>query len=108
MERSGLSIGGGYKNTLTRRCFGFGPDTRQGDKTSYSDQGFAAGVGYSDAFAEAGDDFVYHLGDFGSAGVTSSHGLNFRMARESTTRLRIDLGVCSEDFLVTVAHGLNF
>jgi len=48
-ERSFLRVSGGYRNTLTRRFFGIGPNTRERNETSYTDQTFfvEAGIAYS-------------------------------------------------------------
>jgi hypothetical protein len=37
-ERSYVRVGGGYRKTLTRRFFGIGPSTKEGDETSFTDE----------------------------------------------------------------------
>jgi hypothetical protein len=39
-ERSFLEATGGYNRSLTRRFFGFGPDSEESAETSYRDESF--------------------------------------------------------------------
>lgn len=72
-ERSFLSVGGGYRKTLTRRFFGIGPATREGEETSYTDEIGFVDVGLSRSLDGVFDDFVLDLGLLGE-GHWLSHG----------------------------------
>jgi hypothetical protein len=57
-ERS--SVGGGisYNRTRTRRFFGIGPDTTQGDESRYTDSDFEVEASADVAYPDPGDDLV--------------------------------------------------
>jgi hypothetical protein len=57
-ERSFWRVTGGYRKTLTRRFFGFGPDTEDGDETSYTDQMGELELGVNRALPGPESDFV--------------------------------------------------
>ncbi|HET9489064.1 MAG TPA: BamA/TamA family outer membrane protein [Methylomirabilota bacterium] len=61
-ERSRIDAFGGYEKSLTRRFFGLGPDTREGDETSYTDEVFDLGVRGDLALPRAGGDWIATLG----------------------------------------------
>ncbi len=61
-ERSFLSASGGYGKTLTRRFFGLGPNTDEGDETSYTDEGFYFDLGLQRSYPDPGDDLVLGVG----------------------------------------------
>lgn len=61
-ERSVLSGFGGYQKTLTRRFFGLGPDTRESDETSYTDEAWDLGFRGDFAVPHAGADWVATVG----------------------------------------------
>ena len=57
-ERSRVRVKLGYDKALTLRFFGFGPDTRQRDETSYTDEFFEVDVGMEIAWPDPGDDLI--------------------------------------------------
>ncbi|MEM7260587.1 MAG: BamA/TamA family outer membrane protein, partial [Planctomycetota bacterium] len=61
-ERSFVSASGGYRRTLTRRFFGFGPDTRERNETSFTDEESSVEFGFQHTYPGHGDDFVMNLG----------------------------------------------
>lgn len=61
-ERSRVGAFGGYRKSLTRRFFGFGPDTRERDETSYTDEVIDAGARADLALPRAGGDWVATIG----------------------------------------------
>jgi len=56
---------GGYSRSLTRRFFGIGPKTREGDETSYRDSVGFAELGLDLALPDPGDDLVLSFGASG-------------------------------------------
>ncbi len=70
-ERSRIRAQAGYSRTLTRRFYGFGSNTVEGDETSYTEELTEIGGGARFALPEAGGSFI------GDAGVRfQHHGLN--------------------------------
>ena len=61
-ERSRVGAFGGYEKSLTRRFFGLGPDTREDDETSYTDEVFDLGARVEFALPGAGGDWVASVG----------------------------------------------
>jgi hypothetical protein len=61
-ERSFVGAGGGYEKTLTRRFFGLGPDTREADETSYTDEVLNVGFGGEISLPGPGGAWVVGLG----------------------------------------------
>ena len=61
-ERSRLDAFGGYEKSLTRRFFGFGPDTRARDETSYVDETIDVGARADFALPRAGSSWVATIG----------------------------------------------
>ena len=61
-ERSWVQAYLGYSKTLTRRFFGFGPDTREEHETSYTDAITAAGIDYQSSLPVAGGNWVANAG----------------------------------------------
>jgi hypothetical protein len=61
-ERSRIDAFGGYEKSLTRRFFGFGPDTRARDETSYTDEFIDIGARADFALPQAGGDWIVSLG----------------------------------------------
>ena len=61
-ERSRLDAFGGYEKSLTRRFFGFGPDTRARDETSYVDEAIDVGARADFALPRAGSTWVATVG----------------------------------------------
>ena len=61
-ERSFLSVGGGYRKTLTRRFFGIGPTTNEDDESSYTDEVGFLDLALSHSMPGKLDDFVWELG----------------------------------------------
>lgn len=61
-ERSRLDAFGGYEKSLTRRFFGFGPETRARDETSYVDEVIDLGARADLAVPQAGSDWVATIG----------------------------------------------
>lgn len=61
-ERSFVRLSGGYRNTLTRRFFGIGPNTNEYNETSYTDQTFWIDGGFSYSLEGALSDFVVSFG----------------------------------------------
>jgi hypothetical protein len=61
-ERSWVTAGGGYRKTLTRRFFGIGPSTKEGQETSFTDQIVFLDLGLSTSLEGWFDDFVLELG----------------------------------------------
>ncbi len=64
-ERTWLRGVVGYNRTLTRRFFGFGPDSRKSDETSYTDESAYAEALYQASLPKPGDDTVLTLGLLG-------------------------------------------
>jgi len=64
-ERSRLRAAGGYERSLTRRFFGIGPKTHEGDETSYRDSRGFVELGIDLALPDPGDDLVLSLGASG-------------------------------------------
>ncbi len=71
-ERSFIRAGGGYRKTLTRRFFGFGPTTKTRDETSYTDEVGFIDLGISKSLEGAFEDFVLDLGVLGEIHRLSS------------------------------------
>ncbi|MCA8961068.1 MAG: BamA/TamA family outer membrane protein [Planctomycetes bacterium] len=61
-ERSYVAFGGGYRRTLTRRFFGLGPDTRERDETSFTDELTALELSLQNTVPDPGDDMVIEAG----------------------------------------------
>jgi hypothetical protein len=61
-ERSFVSVGGGYRKTLTRRFFGIGPSTKESQETSYTDQIVFLNLGLSKSLEGSFEDVVLELG----------------------------------------------
>ena len=61
-ERSFVRAAGGYRKTLTRRFFGFGPRAGENDETSYTDQIAFVDIGMSRSLEGTFDDFIVDLG----------------------------------------------
>jgi hypothetical protein len=61
-ERSRIDGFGGYEKSLTRRFFGFGPDTRTRDETSYVDEVIDLGARADFALPRPGSDWVATIG----------------------------------------------
>jgi hypothetical protein len=61
-ERSFVRAFVGYTKTLTRRFFGFGPDTLPSDESSYSEEVAALDLAYQKSLPEAGDNWVVEAG----------------------------------------------
>ena len=61
-ERSNLTAFGGYEKSLTRRFFGLGPNTRERDETSYTDEAVDLGARLDLAFPEPGSSWIATLG----------------------------------------------
>jgi hypothetical protein len=57
-ERSFLKVWGGYEKSLTRRFFGFGAGTSEGDETSYRDKTAFGRLGFELAVPDPGDNLV--------------------------------------------------
>lgn len=82
-ERSFVSVGGGYRKTLTSRFFGIGPSTKESQETSYTDQIAFLDLGLSKSLEGTFEDVVLELdvraehhwlsrGRVGGAGQTNS------------------------------------
>lgn len=61
-ERSYVRLFAGYTKTLSRRFFGFGPDTLASAETSYTEELSSVDAGYQESLPEAGDDWVVNAG----------------------------------------------
>jgi len=61
-ERNHLDAFGGYEKSLTRRFFGLGPDTREQDETSYTDEVLDVGARADFAFPGLAGNWVATLG----------------------------------------------
>ncbi len=61
-ERSFVSVGGGYRKTLTRRFFGIGPSTKESQETSFTDAIAFLDLGLSQSLEGSFEDFVLELG----------------------------------------------
>ena len=66
-ERSRIDGFGGYEQSLTRRFFGFGPNTRARDETSYVDEVIDLGARADFALPQAGGDWVATVGARGES-----------------------------------------
>ena len=64
-ERSFIGVTGGYQKTLTRRFYGFGPDSRERDRIKYTDEVFQLDLHLEMAIPEPGASLV---GTFGVRG----------------------------------------
>lgn len=51
-----------YSKTLTRRFFGYGPDTLESEESSYLDEAVIVAFGFSSSLPKPMDDFVLELG----------------------------------------------
>lgn len=80
-ERSFLRARVGYERTLTRRFFGFGPNTVAGDETSYTEEILGLKAVLQRSLPDPGDDFIvqmsasaekHNLGDGRVSGVPST------------------------------------
>ncbi|MFP8874166.1 MAG: BamA/TamA family outer membrane protein, partial [Myxococcota bacterium] len=61
-ERSWLYARAQYSKTLTRRFFGFGPDTVESEESSYLDEAIIFSLGFSTSLPGPLEDFVLELG----------------------------------------------
>jgi hypothetical protein len=61
-ERSFVGVSGGYQKTLTRRFFGFGPDSDEDDEIRYTDELFELELEMEMAIPEPGASLVGLLG----------------------------------------------
>jgi hypothetical protein len=61
-ERSFVGVSGGYQKTLTRRFFGFGPDSDEDDEIKYTDELLELDLELEMAIPEPGSNFVGTLG----------------------------------------------
>jgi hypothetical protein len=61
-ERSFVRSGGGYRKTLTRRFYGIGPGTDEGQETSYTDEVTFLDLGLSRSLEGAFEDLVLDVG----------------------------------------------
>jgi hypothetical protein len=61
-ERTFVDGAAGYEKTLTRRFFGLGPDTREGDETSYTDEVADVLLRSDHAIPEPGDEWIVTVG----------------------------------------------
>jgi hypothetical protein len=61
-ERSWLRAQVGYSKTLTRRFYGFGPDTRAIDQSSYTDELVVLGLGWASSLPKPVEDLVVEVG----------------------------------------------
>lgn len=61
-ERSWVRLDAGYDRVLTRRFYGFGPDTPDANQTSYTDEASFAGVAWQQSLPRIGDDLVLQAG----------------------------------------------
>jgi hypothetical protein len=66
-ERSFLAAAGGYQRTLTRRFFGLGPDTKESDESSFTDEVTDFGTRLDLALPGPGGDWI------ASAGLRGEH-----------------------------------
>jgi hypothetical protein len=66
-ERSRIDAFGGYEKSLTRRFFGFGPNTRARDETSYVDEAIDLGARVDFALPQAGGNWVATTGARGES-----------------------------------------
>ena len=57
-ERSFVEVTAGYRKTLTKRFFGIGPETKDRDETSYSEELTSISARLESSFPEAGSDWV--------------------------------------------------
>ena len=57
-ERSRIRVSGGYEKTLTKRFFGFGPNTPEDWETSYIDEKFELDIGMDVSWPDPGGDLV--------------------------------------------------
>lgn len=60
-ERSYLRGRVGYERTLTRRFFGFGPDTSENDETSYTEEILGIEAVLQRSLPDPGDDFIVQV-----------------------------------------------
>ena len=60
-ERTFLRAKAGYRKTLTRRFFGYGPVSLETDESSYTDEVFLLGLGGATSLPGPFDDFVLDL-----------------------------------------------
>ena len=86
-ERSRIDAFGGYEKSLTRRFFGFGPDTRARDETSYVDEAIDVGARVDFALPQAGGNWVATLGARGKY-HTWAPGTGVSAGRRRTTPSR--------------------
>ena len=80
-ERTHLDAFGGYEKSLTRRFFGLGPDTRERDETSYTDEFIDLGARVELAVPEPGGSWI------ATGGIRGEHHdlLKGRVSGRSTT-----------------------
>ncbi len=57
-ERGFIGVSGGYQKTLTRRFFGFGPDSDEDDEVKYTDELFELELEYARAVPDPGANLV--------------------------------------------------
>lgn len=61
-ERSWVYARAEYSKTLTRRFFGYGPDTLESEESSYLDEAIIVSLGYSSSLSGWLEDFVIEIG----------------------------------------------
>ena len=66
-ERSFLRVAAGYNRSLTRRFFGFGPNSEHEDETSYRDESYYLELGLQRSWPDPGDPLVLSLGIAGES-----------------------------------------
>lgn len=94
-ERSFIRGRAGYSKTLTRRFYGLGPDTREDDETSYTDEVAGAQFLVQKSFPDPGDDWIYQVGFIGEHhNLSKGHVSNV----PSTDEIFLDLFQEADDF----------
>lgn len=105
-ERSRLDAFGGYEKSLTRRFFGFGPDTRARDETSYVDEFIDVGARVDFALPQAGSSWVATVGARGESHNLAPGRVSDRPTTDDVFTQQFAAGDDHQSFMLTT--GLRY
>ena len=105
-ERSRIDAFGGYEKSLTRRFYGFGPDTRARDETSYVDEFIDVGARVDFALPQAGGSWVATVGARGESHNLAPGRVSDRPTTDDVFTQQFAFGDDHQSFMLTT--GLRY